>query len=72
MGARGKIPTGREGSRVSSLLSKSIARISVPAATLRLLSSVFLYFERNTGIAHFEINHSSSFRIKIQTNSVYM
>lgn len=51
------------------MLSKAIARISVPAATLHLLLSVFLYFE---GIAHFEINLASSFRIKIQTNSVYM
>lgn len=54
------------------MLSKAIACISVRAATLHLVLSGFLYFERNIGIPHFEINQSSSSGIKLQTNSVYM
>lgn len=42
------------------MLSKAIARISLLAATLHLLLSVFLYFEE---ITYIEMNLASSFRI---------
>lgn len=52
------------------MLSKAVARFSVPTATVNSLSSASLYFERNIGTAYLEMDHASSFRIKIQDSSL--